>query len=71
MAYKEKPTLNMQFAGDVDNSIIVSFPNVKSEPVESDIKVAAAIFDNKLTDDSTAVFDFGFYNSDSIVANAD
>lgn len=70
MAFKEKPVLKMQFAGDVKNDVVVSFPYVKVQPVEEDIQDAATIFNGKLTEDVTAQFDFAYYNSDSIVAES-
>ena len=69
MAYDSNPTLTMVFTGD-NKTINTSFKGVKPTPVESDIKVAAAALDYKFQDDNTATFTYGYYTTDSIVAEA-
>ena len=69
MAYNTKPTLTMVFTGET-KTINTSFRGVKETPIESDIKVAAAALDYKFKDDDTATFTYGYYTTDSIVAEA-
>lgn len=66
--YNSNPTLTMTFVGDKTHN--VSVPNVKAQPVASDITNAAAFFSENFDGDSNATFVQAFYTTDSVVARA-
>ena len=70
MAFHALPTLNLKFSGN-EKDVIVSIPNAKAVPNPTDINAAATTLDGKFAKDNTAEYEFGYYSTDSIVANAE
>lgn len=72
MAIREKAELHMVFAGDVDNNIEYTFSGVTSNTAQlgTAIDAMAPLLNNKSTKDATAVYDYSYIRSDTIIHNA-